>query len=195
MEIEKTFEGAILDAPSSAFAQAAKADAKIALSIDEAIEMAREARAVMFEAMKASLGLALQGNPRDWEILVKQGFPSANQGTLKTLLSAKTADGKALKSVLSSAKTGYRVKSSIFADSAKIEEARATVSGLCNPFEARVKRAPKSEIEKMIGDLKRIAGRLKSATHADSLMADNVSRYIAFYEAMLAENKDLGNND
>lgn len=192
MEI-KVLEGAILDAPSVAFAQAAKADASICLSIDEAIEQARQSRAIMFEAMQASLSLALQGLPKEWENLVGNGFAVANQGTLKTLLSAKTADGKALKSILTSAKSGYRVKYSILTDSAKIEEAKATVSGLLNPFEVRVKRAPKGEINKMIDDLNRIANRLKTISPADSLMADNVSRYISFYKDMLAEDKGLGN--
>lgn len=195
MEIqEKVLEGAILDAPSAAFAQAAKADAKIALSIDEAVEQARQSRAIMFEAIKASLSLALQGLPKEWENLTRQGFAVANQGTLKTLLSAKTADGKALKSILTSAKSGYRVKSSIFTESVKIEEAKATVSGLLNPFEVHVKRAPKGEVDKMIGDLTRIANRLKTISPADSLMADNISRYISFYKDMLSADKDLGND-
>lgn len=194
MEIEKVIEGASNIAPSSAFAQAAKAECLIALSIDEAIENARQSRAIMFEALKEALSLALQGLPKEWEILVGNGFAVANQGTIKTLLSAKTADGKALKGLLTSAKSGYRVKSSIFTDSAKIEEAKATVSGLCNPFEVRIKRAPKDEVEKMIGDLNRIANRLKTTSPADSLMADNISRYIAFYKAMLEENKGLGND-
>lgn len=137
MEIQ-VIEGASNIAPSSAFAQAAKAECLIALSIEEAIENARNLRAIMFEAMKASLSLALQGLPKEWETLIKNGFAVANKGTIKTLLSAKTADGKALKGLLTSAKSGYRVKSSIFTDSAKIEDAKATVSGLCNPFEVRV---------------------------------------------------------
>lgn len=193
MEIE-VLEGAILDAPSAAFAQAAKADAKIALSIDEAVEQARQSRAIMFEAIKASLSLALQGLPKEWENLVGNGFPITNKGTLKTLLSAKTADGKALKSLLTSPKSGYRVKSSIFTESVKIEEAKATVSGLLNPFEVHVKRAPKGEVDKMIGDLTRIANRLKTISPADSLMADNISRYISFYKDMLSADKDLGND-
>lgn len=192
MEI-KVLEGAILDAPSAAFEKAAKADASIVLSIDEAIEQARQSRAIMFEAIKASLNLALQGLPKEWENLVGNGFAVANQGTLKTLLSAKTADGKALKGILTSAKSGYRVKSSIFTDSVKIEEAKATVSGLLNPFEVCIKRAPKSEVSRMVGDLTRIANRLKTVSPADSLMADNVRRYISFYKDMLAEEKDLGN--
>lgn len=194
MEIqEKVLEGASNIAPSAAFALAAKADAKIVLSVDEAIEQARQSRAIMFEAVKASLSLALQGLPKEWENLITKGFPVANQGTIKTLLSAKTADGKSLKSILTSAKSGYRVKSSIFTESVKIEEAKATVSGLCNPFEVRVKRAPKGEVEKMIGDLNRIANRLKTVSVADSLMADNISRYISFYKDMLEEEKGLGN--
>lgn len=189
---QETF-GAILDAPSVAFAQAAKADNSIILSVDEMIEQARANRAIMFEAMKTSLNLALQGLPKEWEILVGDGFAVANQGTIKTLLSAKTAEGKALKSILSSAKTGYRIKSSIFSESAKIEEAKALISKLLNPFEVRVKRAPKGEVEKMLFDLKRIANRLKTISPADSLMADTCARYIAFYKAMLEEEKNLGN--
>lgn len=193
MEIQETFEGAILDAPSAAFAQAAKADNSIILSVDEMIEQARLARAIMFEAMQASLNLALQGLPREWEILVGDGFAVANQGTIKTLLSAKTAEGKALKSILSSAKTGYRIKSSIFTSSEKIEETKAVINGLLNPFEVRVRRPPKGEVEKMLFDLNRIAKRLKTMSPADSLMADNVSRYISFYKDMLEEEKGLGN--
>lgn len=189
---QETFEGAILDAPSVAFAQAAKADNSIILSVEERIEQARLARAVMFEAMKASLSLALQGLPREWEILVGDGFAVANQGTLKTLLSAKTAEGKGIKSILSSPKTGYRIKYGILSESAKIEEAKALISKLLNPFEMRVRRPPKGEVEKMVEDLNRIAKRLKTISPADSLMASNCARYIAFYEAMLEEEKNLG---
>lgn len=189
---QETF-GAILDAPSAAFVACAKADNKISLSVDEMIEQARANRAIMFEAMQASLNLALQGLPKEWETLVGDGFAVANQGTLKTLLSAKTAEGKALKSILSSAKTGYRIKSSIFTSSEKIEETKAVINGLLNPFEVRVKRAPKGEVEKMLFDLNRIAKRLKTISPADSLMADNVSRYISFYKDMLEEEKNLGN--
>lgn len=191
MEIE-TF-GAILDAPSAAFTQAARADNKIILSVDEMIQAARANRAIMFEAMQASLSLALQGLPKEWENLVGNGFAVANQGTLKTLLSAKTAEGKALKSILSSAKTGYRIKSSIFAEEAKIEETKAVINGLLNPFEVRVKPSPKGEVEKMVDDLKRIANRLKTISPADSLMADTCARYISFYKDMLEEEKNLGN--
>lgn len=192
MEIE-VLEGAILEAPSSAFAQAAKADASICLSIEEAVEQARQSRAIMFEALKVALNLALQGLPKEWENLIGNGFAVANKGTLKTLLSAKTADGKALKRLLTHPKSGYRLKTSIFTDSAKIEEAKATVSGLLNPFEVRAKRATKGEVDKMIDDLKRVANRLKTISPADSLMADNISRYISFYNDMLEEEKDLGN--
>lgn len=189
---QETF-GAILDAPSAAFAQAAKADNSIILSVDEMIQAARANRAIMFEAMKASLNLALQGLPKEWENLVGNGFAVANQGTIKTLLSAKTAEGKALKSVLGAAKTGYRIKSSIFTSSEKIEETKAVINGLLNPFEVRVRRPPKGEVEKMLFDLNRIAKRLKTMSPADSLMADNVSRYISFYKDMLEEEKGLGN--
>lgn len=193
MEMQ-VLEGASNIAPSAAFEKAAKVDAAIALSIEEAIEMARTNRAIMFEAIKASLSLALQGFPREWENLTRNGFQCANKGTLKTLLSAKTADGKALKGLLTSAKTGYRIKSSIYTESVRIEEAKATVSGLLNPFETRVKRAPKGDVAKMIDDLNRIANRLKTTSHADSLMADNISRYISFYKDMLSADKGLGND-
>lgn len=192
MEIQKTFEGAILDAPSVAFAQAARADCSIILSVEERIEAARANRAIMFEAMKASLSLALQGNPKEWQNLVGEGFAVANQGTLRTLLSAKTAEGKALKSLLSSPKTGYRIKYGILSESTKIEEAKAVINSLLNPFEVRVRTSPKGEIEKMLLDLNRVANRLKTISPADSLMVSNINKYISFYKDMVEEEKNLG---
>ncbi|WP_157807886.1 MULTISPECIES: hypothetical protein [Neisseria] len=169
------------------FVNTANALTIIAESAQELMAQRKQKRRELFEAFKASLIEALLDRPEDWQAVVTEGFTRLDEVTLKTLLSAKTADGRKA-NTLWRADKGFAIKSSKMN-----QDGINLVETLINPFEAeKVTRPPKGEFEKMVSSLKTVLNRLDKVTSADLMMRENLEKYIKFYQNLVDDEKSLG---
>ena len=159
----------------------------IAESVNDLISQRKQQQRALFESFKDSLLEALKGNSEDWQAVTTDGFARLDEATLKTLLLAKTADGRKANSIWRADK-GFTIK-----PSKQNEDGISLVECLTNPFEAEKEvRPPKGEFEKMASALKAVINRLNKVDSANPMMRENLESYLKFYQTLIEADKEAG---